>query len=110
MAPGAAPALLGQLIGTALAQISMAPKGFVPGDGVEEVLARAQFYLDRGQLTDCLKELEQVQGYSKVTTNALFTILILIMIVIVASPIIMIIKNKNKKKNIISKLVKLIFP
>ena len=32
----------------ALAQISWSPKGYVPGDGVEEVLARAQFFLDNG--------------------------------------------------------------
>ena len=33
---------------SALAQISWSPKGYVPGDGVEEVLARAQFFLDNG--------------------------------------------------------------
>ena len=33
---------------SALAQISWSPKGYVPGDDVEEVLARAQFFLDNG--------------------------------------------------------------
>ena len=33
---------------SALAQMSWTPKGYVPGDGVEEVLARAQFFLDNG--------------------------------------------------------------
>eukprot|EP01036_Dinobryon_divergens_P027650 gene27650-36459_t len=68
LAPDAAPALVGQLIGTALAQMSWTPKGYVPGDGVEEVLARAQFFLDNGRLKECLKELNEVKGYSKIQT------------------------------------------
>ena len=48
LAPESAPPLIGQLIGSLLAGITWSPKGYVRGDGVEEVLARAQYLLDRG--------------------------------------------------------------
>lgn len=53
------------LIGSALASISVAPSGLVPGNGGEEALARAAFYLDRGRIAESLKELEAVQGYGQ---------------------------------------------
>jgi hypothetical protein len=66
LAPEAAPKLIGQLVGTFLATISAAPKGLVAGQGTEEALARAAYYLDRGKIKEALKELDGVQGYSKV--------------------------------------------
>lgn len=66
LAPESAPKMIGQLIGSGLAAISSAPKGYVTGQGVEEALARAAFYLDRGQLRETLAELNAVDGYSKV--------------------------------------------
>lgn len=66
LAPEAAPKMIGQLVGTLLASISSAPKGLVTGQGTEEVLARASYYLDRGKIKEALKELDSVQGYSKV--------------------------------------------
>ena len=50
--------LCGMVAVLALAQISWSPKGYVPGDGVEEVLARAQFYLDNGMYVKRVKLLE----------------------------------------------------
>lgn len=37
----------------------------MPGNGGEEALARAAFYLDRGRIAESLKELEAVQGYGQ---------------------------------------------
>lgn len=54
------------MIGTALAAISIAPTGLVSGNGVEETLARAAYYLERGRLVDTLRELDGVQGYAQV--------------------------------------------
>jgi hypothetical protein len=64
LAPSNAPSLVGQAVGSVLASVSWAPSGFVPGTGVEEVLARAHFLLDHGDLRGCLKELHPVKGYS----------------------------------------------
>lgn len=66
LAPEAAPKLIGQLVGTVLASISLAPKGYVTGEGTEEVLARAAYYLERGRLKECVKEVDSVKGYSSV--------------------------------------------
>ncbi len=66
LAPEAAPKMIGQLVGTFLASISAAPRGLVTGQGTEEILARAAYYLDRGKIKEALKELDSVQGYSKI--------------------------------------------
>jgi MICOS complex subunit MIC60 len=66
LAPEAAPKLVGQLVGSVLAAIAIAPKGFVAGQGTEEILSRAAYYVDRGKIQEALRELENVQGYSKV--------------------------------------------
>ena len=69
LAPDQAPTIIGQLIGSTLAMIAPAPKGFVAGGGVEETMSRAAFYLDRGNLAAAVKEVEHVSGYPKVLTN-----------------------------------------
>ncbi|KAJ1434173.1 mitochondrial inner membrane protein-domain-containing protein [Ochromonadaceae sp. CCMP2298] len=66
LAPEGAPKIVGQLIGTVLATISWKPSGFIAGPGAEESLARAAFFLERGKLSQSLKELEGVKGYSQV--------------------------------------------
>jgi hypothetical protein len=66
LAPESAPKLIGQFIGSVLATISLTPKGNISGSGVEEVMARAAYHLERGHLTECLKELHSISGYSKV--------------------------------------------
>jgi hypothetical protein len=55
-----------QMVGSALAAISIAPTGLVSGNGAEECLARAAYYLERGRLADTLSELDAVQGYPQV--------------------------------------------
>lgn len=55
-----------QLIGTVLAAISIAPNGLVSGHGAEETLSRAAYYLERGRLTETLRELDAVEGYAQV--------------------------------------------
>ena len=61
LAPDNAPQLVGQIIGTLMASIASAPKGYVTGDGVEERLARAQFELERGRVRQAVKEIEGVE-------------------------------------------------
>ena len=36
------------------------------GPGAEEVLSRAAFYLERGRLSESLRELDSVSGYAQV--------------------------------------------
>jgi len=66
LAPEAAPKMVGQLIGTVLATISWMPTGLVAGPGAEETLSRAAYYLERGKLTETLRELDGVKGYAQV--------------------------------------------
>jgi hypothetical protein len=58
--------LIGQFIGSVLATISLTPEGNIAGTGFEEVMARAAYHLEGGHLTECLKELHHISGYSKV--------------------------------------------
>jgi hypothetical protein len=66
LAPEQAPKLIGQIIGTILANISFTPTGFIAGPGAEETLARAAYYLDRGKLQEALHEVSSLNGYAKV--------------------------------------------
>jgi len=66
LAPEGVPAVVSQAIGKALASVFWAPAGPVEGDGLEEILSRANYALDQGRLSDVLKELEGVQGYGRV--------------------------------------------
>jgi hypothetical protein len=58
-----------QAIGNTLAAISKAPKGYVKGEGIEEVLARASFCLEQGNIKQALAELDAVSGYARVLMN-----------------------------------------
>lgn len=62
LVPANAPSVIGQAVGSILAALSWAPKGFVPGEGLEEILARASYFIDQGDLRNCLKELQLVEG------------------------------------------------
>jgi hypothetical protein len=66
LAPESAPKILGQMVGTALAMASSAPKGYVEGTGLEETLARSAHYLDNGDLRSAVQELKDLHGYAKV--------------------------------------------
>lgn len=66
LAPKDLPPLLGHMVGSLLASIAWAPKGYIHGDGVEETLTRASYLLDQGRLSEALKEVEAVDGYSRV--------------------------------------------
>ena len=66
LAPTSAPSLVGQAVGSLLASLSWAPSGFVPGEGIEERLARAHFMLEHDDLGGCLKELKGLRGFSTV--------------------------------------------
>lgn len=66
LAPANAPSLVGVAVGSVLAKLSWAPSGFVPGEGIEETLARANYLLDHGDVAGCLKELDQLHGLSSV--------------------------------------------
>jgi hypothetical protein len=66
LAPETPSPMVGQLIGSFLASISLKPKGYIQGNGTEEIMARAYYQLERGKLRECLQELESVKGYSKV--------------------------------------------
>ena len=68
-APDQAPTIMGQVIGSALAAVAPAPKGYVAGTGVDETLARAAFFLDRGNLSAAVKEVSGLQGYPRVLVN-----------------------------------------
>lgn len=62
LAPIAAPAMVGQVVGGLLAAVSWAPSGYVSGDGVEEVLSRVAFLVNFGDLPGALREIEGIQG------------------------------------------------
>ena len=69
LAPEAAPKLVGQIVGNVLATVSWAPKGYVEGDGIEEILSRSAFLLEQDDLNGAVKELNHLQGYPKVLLN-----------------------------------------
>lgn len=50
-------ALLGQVMGDILATFSIKPKGYVTGQGLEEVLSRTAYFVERGKLKEALREL-----------------------------------------------------
>lgn len=64
LAPPAMKGLLGAAIGTTLATLSSPPEGNIPGDGVEETLARVQFNLDKGMWAKAYAEAATIKGYS----------------------------------------------
>eukprot|EP00596_Hydrurales_sp_CCMP1899_P000767 CAMPEP_0119038206 /NCGR_PEP_ID=MMETSP1177-20130426/6958_1 /TAXON_ID=2985 /ORGANISM="Ochromonas sp, Strain CCMP1899" /LENGTH=549 /DNA_ID=CAMNT_0007000449 /DNA_START=426 /DNA_END=2075 /DNA_ORIENTATION=- len=64
--PEKAPTILGQLIGSASAYMISAPRGYVKGESVDDVMARTAYLLDHNLIPEALKELDNVTGYPKV--------------------------------------------
>ncbi len=66
LAPENTPTFIGQTIGKLLAKVTIAPVGNASGDGVEETMARAAYQLEKGNIQQCLNELNSIKGYSSV--------------------------------------------
>lgn len=64
LAPPAMKGFLGAAIGSTLATLSSPPEGNIPGDGVEETLARVQYNLDKGMWAKAYAEASSIKGYS----------------------------------------------
>jgi mitofilin len=65
LAPEILPSVVGHVVGSAIASLSWAPSGLIEGDGPEEVLSRAAYHLDQGNVAGALKELDSIKGYGK---------------------------------------------
>jgi len=65
LSPPAMKGFLGSAIGTTLANLSSPPEGNIPGDGVEETLARVQYNLDKGLWAKAYTEASSITGYSQ---------------------------------------------
>lgn len=64
-APEGLPEMVGQAVGSVLSKLYWAPTGPVEGSGAEEVLSRASYALDQGQLGVAVKELDSIKGYGR---------------------------------------------
>jgi hypothetical protein len=62
LAPRDAPGIVGQFVGSTLAAVSRPPEGLVAGEGLEETLARAAYYLENGKLYEAVVEVNNIQG------------------------------------------------
>ena len=60
--PESSPGMLGHLFGSVLAAVTIKPRGLVEGGGADEVLARAAYHVERGDLAGAVVELENVGG------------------------------------------------
>jgi hypothetical protein len=65
LAPEAAPSIVSNLVGSALAAVSWVPEGYVSGTGVEETLSRVAFLLDLGDLKGALQEIDTIKGNTR---------------------------------------------
>jgi hypothetical protein len=54
--------ILGQLIGSASAYMITAPRGYVKGESVDDIMARTAYLLDHNLIPEALKELDNVTG------------------------------------------------
>ncbi|CAK9252488.1 unnamed protein product [Sphagnum jensenii] len=54
---------IGSAVGTVLALATPAPEGYLEGDGLEEVLARVNYYVEKGNLLAALREAKTIDGY-----------------------------------------------
>ena len=64
LAPPHMGGIVGSAIGSILATISTAPDGYIEGTGIEERLARVDYYLEQEQLGAALREISTLDGYS----------------------------------------------
>jgi len=62
LAPKEAPSMVGYAIGSLLYLLSSERTGLVSGDGPEEILSRTSFYLERGLLSDAIREVNMLSG------------------------------------------------
>lgn len=60
--PESQPGLVGHIVGSTFAALSIQPKGLVPGSGTDEVLARAAYHVELGHLGEAVTELKTLQG------------------------------------------------
>jgi mitofilin len=61
---------LSQSVGSVLAYISSPPEGFIKGDGMEEILSRTNFFLEKGFLSQAVCEIQKLKGtYSATLAN-----------------------------------------
>ena len=62
LAPAEAPPMVGNAIGSVLSAFTKKRVGMVSGNAPEEVLARASFHLDMGDLVAAVREVESLEG------------------------------------------------
>ncbi|KAM3570492.1 hypothetical protein VYU27_007440 [Nannochloropsis oceanica] len=60
--PASSPGMLGHMFGSVLAAITIKPRGLVEGAGADEVLSRAAYHVERGNLAGAVGELESMEG------------------------------------------------
>lgn len=56
--PESSPGMAGHMFATALAAVTIKPRGLVEGAGADEVLARAAYHVERGDLPKAVAELD----------------------------------------------------
>jgi len=61
--------LVGQIVGAALASVTFTRKGMVEGKSAEDVLARAEFLLEMGDLISALEEIRSLKGLAALTAK-----------------------------------------
>ena len=62
MVPSEMSGMVGHMFGVLCAAVYIQPEGLVPGDDIESVLSRAQFYLDSGDLLRAVRQVECLEG------------------------------------------------
>jgi hypothetical protein len=63
--PEASQGMAGHMFATALAAVTIKPRGLVEGAGADEVLARAAYHVERGDLPKAVHELDALTVSSK---------------------------------------------
>ncbi|CAM9108498.1 unnamed protein product [Discosporangium mesarthrocarpum] len=59
----------GQIMASVLAAVTIAPKGLVEGSSTDDVLARASYLLEVGELSSAVQELETLEGRPALTVK-----------------------------------------
>jgi len=67
--PPEMPGFGGQLVASATTFLTVTPKGLVKGDGAEERLARATYYVETGDLAQAAGEIAGLSGRAKAAAN-----------------------------------------
>lgn len=66
LSPVEAPKIVGQIVGTVLAKMTVEPSGYVNGESIEAVMARASFFFEKGDIENGLRELDTIEGSARV--------------------------------------------